>query len=91
MDYNSSSKNITSSYADSAAPSNFTITKSLDVSNWLNMSGGFKILIGGYSQDASISSGLLNLDNFVVIPEPSALSLLAVGLGGMAMMRRRRS
>jgi len=26
-----------------------------------------------------------------VIPEPSALSLLAVGLGGLAMMRRRRS
>ena len=25
-----------------------------------------------------------------VIPEPSALSLLAVGLGGLAMMRRRR-
>jgi hypothetical protein len=25
------------------------------------------------------------------IPEPSALSLLAVGLGGLAMMRRRRS
>jgi len=26
-----------------------------------------------------------------VIPEPSALSLLAIGLGGLAMMRRRRS
>jgi hypothetical protein len=26
-----------------------------------------------------------------VIPEPSAVSLLAVGLGGLAMMRRRRS
>ena len=26
-----------------------------------------------------------------IVPEPSALSLLAVGLGGMAMMRRRRS
>jgi hypothetical protein len=28
---------------------------------------------------------------FNVIPEPSALSLLAFGLGGLAMMRRRRS
>ena len=28
---------------------------------------------------------------FNVVPEPSALSLLAVGLGGLAMMRRRRS
>jgi hypothetical protein len=26
-----------------------------------------------------------------IVPEPSALSLLAVGLGGLAMMRRRRS
>ena len=26
-----------------------------------------------------------------MVPEPSALSLLAVGLGGLAMMRRRRS
>ena len=30
--------------------------------------------------------------NYVkIIPEPSALSLLAIGLGGFAMMRRRRS
>ena len=28
---------------------------------------------------------------FNVVPEPSALSLLAVGLGGLAMLRRRRS
>ena len=28
---------------------------------------------------------------FNAVPEPSALSLLAVGLGGLAMMRRRRS
>jgi len=28
---------------------------------------------------------------FITIPEPSALSLLAVGLGALAMMRRRRS
>ena len=27
----------------------------------------------------------------ITVPEPSALSLLAVGLGGLAMMRRRRS
>jgi len=27
----------------------------------------------------------------ITIPEPSALSLLAIGLGGLAMMRRRRS
>ena len=91
MDYNASSKVMTSSYADISTPTNFVITKSLDVSNWLNMSEGFKVLVGGYSNDATISSGLLNMDNFVVIPEPSAFSLLAVGFGGLAMMRRRRS
>lgn len=91
MDYNASAKMMTSSYADISTPTNFVITKSLDVSNWLNMSEGFRVLVGGYSNDASISSGLLNMDNFVVVPEPSALSLLAVGFGGLAMMRRRRS
>lgn len=30
-------------------------------------------------------------DVLMVIPEPSAVSLLAVGLGGLAMLRRRRS
>jgi len=36
---------------------------------------------GGWAASAKISA----------VPEPSALSLLAVGLGGLAMMRRRRS
>jgi hypothetical protein len=31
------------------------------------------------------------LTNLGLIPEPSAFSLLAIGLGGLAMMRRRRS
>ncbi|NDH68895.1 MAG: PEP-CTERM sorting domain-containing protein [Gammaproteobacteria bacterium] len=47
--------------------------------------------IGGYSWDSTIATGLLNMDNFIVIPEPSALSLLTVGLSGLAMLRRRRS
>ncbi|NDC79901.1 MAG: PEP-CTERM sorting domain-containing protein, partial [Verrucomicrobia bacterium] len=34
----------------------------------------------------------LNTSNIsLVVPEPSALSLLAVGLGGFALIRRRRS
>lgn len=89
MDYNASSKTITSSYSDISTPTSFLITKSLDVSNWLNMSEGFRVLVGGYSDGATISSGLLSMDNFVVIPEPSALSLLAIGLSGLAMVRRR--
>jgi hypothetical protein len=41
----------------------------------------------------SFSEQGANLDTSKIslVPEPSALSLLAVGLGGLAMMRRRRS
>lgn len=53
---------------------------------------------GGFGDSVTIasqwsdSSGL-QLDSFKIesIPEPSALSLLAVGLGGLAILRRRRS
>ena len=38
-----------------------------------------------------ISSGDMYFNNFKIVPEPSALSLLAIGLGGLAMLRRRRS
>lgn len=39
------------------------------------------------------SGGNTRMDNVQLqaVPEPSALSLLAVGLGGLAMLRRRRS
>ena len=39
------------------------------------------------------STGVVSTSGFTIstVPEPSALSLLAVGLGGLAMIRRRRS
>ena len=37
------------------------------------------------------SGNQISIDSIQIVPEPSALSLLAVGLGGLAMMRRRRS
>jgi hypothetical protein len=37
--------------------------------------------------DTSVNNGPI----LTLVPEPSALSLLAVGLGGLAMMRRRKS
>jgi hypothetical protein len=43
-----------------------------------------------YSRALS-SSEVLQLYQTESVPEPSALSLLAVGLGGLAMIRRRRS
>jgi formylglycine-generating enzyme len=41
-------------------------------------------------QDPSGNGWLIGI-RVATVPEPSALSLLAVGLGGLAMMRRRRS
>jgi len=46
---------------------------------------------GGDLLQAGTSSNTIFIDNISAVPEPSALSLLAVGLGGLAMMRRRRS
>jgi formylglycine-generating enzyme required for sulfatase activity len=40
---------------------------------------------------AALSATLFNGFRVASVPEPSALSLLAVGLGALAMMRRRRS
>jgi hypothetical protein len=90
IDYNASAKTIYASYADINSPNVFTLNKTLDVSAWSG-SEDFYMAIGGYSWSSTIATGLLNMDNFIVIPEPSALSLFAVGFGGLAMKRRRRS
>jgi len=48
-------------------------------------------LFVGIQTGVSSANGVAYVDNLVIIPEPSAVSLLAVGLGGLAMMRRRQS
>ena len=61
--------------------------------NWENanitdsskLSVGFSALADGGVEKAD------NLKMTNLVPEPSALSLCAVGLGGLAMLRRRRS
>ncbi|NDB96944.1 MAG: PEP-CTERM sorting domain-containing protein [Verrucomicrobia bacterium] len=52
-----------------------------------DISNGFRIMV----EDSSGPAGDAYFDNIRVesVPEPSALSLLAVGLCGLAMMRRR--
>lgn len=42
-------------------------------------------IVGSYNDASDVSHGFI-----LIVPEPSALSLLVVGLGGMAMIRRRR-
>ena len=43
-------------------------------------------IVGSYNDSSGASHGFI-----LTVPEPSAFSLLTVGLGGLAMMRRRRS
>ena len=52
---------------------------------------GVQLYLGMNTGNTAVTEGQLFFDNLRVIPEPSALSLLAVGLGGLAMLRRRRS
>jgi len=49
--------------------------------------------VSGATVNSSLVTGLSSPTGIAIssVPEPSALSLLAVGLGGLAMMRRRRS
>ena len=42
-------------------------------------------IVGSYNDASDVTHGFI-----LTVPEPSALSLLAVGLGGLAMIRRRR-
>jgi len=58
----------------------------------LNSSSRFLTLVvldGG--DDYNWDHGVFVAPTLTTVPEPSALSLLAVGLGGLAVMRRRRS
>ena len=50
-----------------------------------------QLYLGMNTDNVAVIDGQLFFDNLRVIPEPSALSILAIGLGGLAMMRRRRS
>jgi hypothetical protein len=94
MSYNSVDKTINTLFSYSSASiapelSEFTIfaSKPFDYITDPVVSIKHMILFAG--------KGAANYSDFNIIstsvPEPSALSLLAVGLGGLAMMRRRRS
>jgi len=82
-------------FADANALRIINIQNNNSYADWTLLSGNFvatanstTIQMGTYTSDNHHT-----VSNFSVtaVPEPSALSLLAVGLGGLAMMRRRRS
>ena len=59
---------------------------------YLFNSGGYQYELNGQVSDLVIYDRALTSSEVAqLVPEPSALSLLAIGLGGLAMMRRRRS
>ena len=73
--YDPQSKSMKAFYtADtgSGGPSNsdrwFQAIKTADVSGWNATS--FEIAIGGYSEGKTVAAGIINLDNFVVVPRP---------------------
>ncbi len=69
-----------------------TVKWSLNKSTSQNSSTGFITGYSGYNaqEGMNIENGLHGA-TIIAVPEPSVLSLLAVGLGGLAMMQRRRS
>ena len=69
-----------------------TVKWSLNQSASQNSSTGFITGYSGYNaQEGTYIDNGLHGATINAVPEPSALSLLAVGLGGLAVMRRRRS
>ena len=58
---------------------------------YLFNSGGYQYELNGQVSDLVIYDRALTSSEVAqLVPEPSALSLPAIGLGGLAMMRRRR-
>ena len=59
------------------------------LTNWESISDVY-VFAGGDTYYSEAPLGSATLDNFEIVPEPSALSLLAVGLG-VVLRRRRRA
>lgn len=60
------------------------------ISNWSGSVSEVYIFVGSGTYFSLAPQGSATLDNFEIVPEPSALSLLAVGLG-VVLRRRRRT
>ena len=97
--YDSASKTLTSFWKLSS-DSNYIQLNSEKLDNEWSLNSGTWMSLGIYgvsnlgtgSTGFDVLPGQMYLSDFSIsVPEPSALSLLAVGLGGLAMMRRLRS
>lgn len=66
----------------------FTISTMLHSGSWYN---GI-LSLGASRRETGSAEGESSVYGFLVasVPEPSALSLLAIGLGGLALVRRRK-
>jgi len=94
MSYNSADKTISTLFSSSSASvapqlSEFTIFASKPFDYITDSAVSIKHMISFTGSGAGTYSDFII--NPTSVPEPSALSLLAVGLSGLAMMRRRRS
>ena len=79
--------------ADSSGYGYLNYTSSLNQSGlagW-GIGNNFATWTVGDTTAPEYTTGALSMTLSGVVPEPSSLSLLAVGLGGLAMIRRRRS
>ena len=84
-------KALSSMYSlDSSGGTSLLQSHEYDMSQWSTLDGVY-IVVGGMSYNTITQSGTASIDNFEIVPEPSVLSLLAFGLGALAIMRRRRS
>jgi len=65
----------------------------INIQNWniFDNSSSYYAILGGQSENLATSGTDAYASKINVVPEPSALSLLAIGLGGLAILRRRRS
>ena len=100
IEYNANSKSLLTQFKNSQETSFSSLGPSggYDLAaQWgLNSNDDLMVILGFWAyplegRDVNVSGGQMILKEISIVPEPSALSLLAFGLGGLAMMRRRRS
>ena len=91
VDYVSSTKTYSLSYFNGGIDPISNLYPWTELHTYSTSETGNVNLFVGIQTGVSSANGVAYVDNLVILPEPSALSLLAVGLGGLAMMRRRRS